>query len=275
MTCRWQELLSILPPWMRERVNYIGRETLQELRLRVEAPPELVLSGQSRWLDRLITMEDIQFCINAASRYSPWAADSQSLGYLTASGGHRIGLCGQMISKDGKVTGFRSLSSICIRIARDFPGISSGICGEGRSVLILGAPGWGKTTLLRDLARVLSQKHSVSVIDSREELFPSGFQRGKRMDVLSACPKDTGIEMALRVMGPEIIAVDEITAGEDCAALRQAAGCGVKLLATAHAGSVEEFRRRPIYRPLWEAGIFDTCIVLLKDKSFREERMPV
>ena len=71
MTCRWQELLSILPPWMREHVNYIGRETLQELRLRVEAPPELVLSGQSRWLDRLISMEDIQFCINAASRYSP------------------------------------------------------------------------------------------------------------------------------------------------------------------------------------------------------------
>ena len=275
MTCRWQELLSILPPWMRERVDTVGRETLQELRLRVGAPPELVLSRQNRWLDRQVTMEDIHFCINTACRYSPWTAESQSMGFLTSPGGHRIGLCGQAINKDGTVTGFRSLNSICIRVARDFPGISSGIRGEGKSVLILGAPGWGKTTLLRDLARALSQKHTVSVVDSREELFPAGFQRGKRMDVLSACPKDKGIEMVLRAMGPEIIAVDEITAGEDCAALRQAAGCGVKLLATAHAGSVEDFRRRPIYRPLLEAGIFDTCIMLRKDKSFQEERIPL
>ena len=253
MTCRWQELLSILPPWMRERVDTVGRETLQELRLRVGAPPELVLSRQNRWLDRQVTMEDIHFCINTACRYSPWTAESQSMGFLTSPGGHRIGLCGQAINKDGTVTGFRSLNSICIRVARDFPGISSGIRGEGKSVLILGAPGWGKTTLLRDLTRALSQKHTVSVVDSREELFPAGFQRGKRMDVLSACPKDKGIEMVLRAMGPEIIAVDEITAEEDCAALRQAAGCGVKLLATAHAGSVEDFRRRPIYRPLLEA----------------------
>ena len=273
MTCRWQELLSILPPWLRESVDKVGRESLQELRLRIGAPPELVLAGQSRWLDRPIALEDIHFCINTASRYSPWTADSQSPGFLTAPGGHRIGLCGQPAYKEGVMTGFRLLSSICIRVARDFPGISCGIRGEGRSVLILGAPGWGKTTLLRDLARLLSQKHTVAVVDSREELFPSGFRRGKRMDVLSGCPKDKGIEMVLRTMGPEIIAVDEITAGVDCAALRQAAGCGVKLLATAHAGSIDEFRRRPIYRPLLEAGIFDTFIMLRRDKSFQEERI--
>lgn len=275
MTCRWQEFLSILPPWLRKNVDDVGRESLQELRLRIGAPPELVLAGQSRWLDRPAALEDIHFCINTASRYSPWTAESQSLGFLTAPGGHRIGLCGQPAYKEGRVSGFRSLSSICIRVARDFPGISCGIRGEGRSVLILGAPGWGKTTLLRDLARQLSQKHTVSVVDSREELFPAGFRQGKRMDVLSGCQKDKGIEMVLRTMGPEIIAVDEITAGEDCNALRQAAGCGVKLLATAHAGSVDDFRRRPIYRPLLEAGIFDTIIMLRKDKSFQEERIPV
>lgn len=275
MTCRWQEFLSILPPWLRISVDEVGRESLQELRLRIGAPPELVLAGESRWLDRPAVLEDIHFCINTASRYSPWTAESQSLGFLTAPGGHRIGLCGQPAYKEGVVTGFRSLSSICIRIARDFPGISGGIRGEGRSVLILGAPGWGKTTLLRDLARILSQKHTVAVVDSREELFPAGFRQGKRMDVLSGCPKDKGIEMVLRTMGPEIIAVDEITAGEDCTALWKAAGCGVKLLATAHAGSIDEFRRRPIYRPLLEAGIFDTFIMLRKDKSFQEERIPV
>ena len=149
MTCRWQEFLSILPHWLRISVDEVGRESLQELRLRIGAPPELVLAGESRWLDRPAVLEDIHFCINTASRYSPWTADSQSLGFLTAPGGHRIGLCGQPAYKEGVVTGFRSLSSICIRIARDFPGISGGIRGEGRSVLILGAPGWGKTTLLR------------------------------------------------------------------------------------------------------------------------------
>ena len=92
MTCRWQELLSILPPWLRESVDKVGRESLQELRLRIGAPPELVLAGQSRWLDRPIALEDIHFCINTASRYSPWTAESQCIGFLTAPGGHRIGL---------------------------------------------------------------------------------------------------------------------------------------------------------------------------------------
>lgn len=275
MTCRWQELLSILPPWLRKSVDELGRESLQELRLRVGAPPELTLSNQSRWLERQVTLEDIHFCINTASRYSPWTAETQAQGFLTAPGGHRIGICGRAAYKDGAVIGFQALNSICVRVARDFPGISSRIQGEGRSVLILGAPGWGKTTLLRDLARRLSLNHAVAVVDSREELFPEGFQRGKRMDVLSGCPKDKGIEMVLRTMGPEIIAVDEITAGEDCIALRQAVGCGVKLLATAHAGTVEDFRRRPIYRPLLEVGIFDTFIMLQKDKSFQEAKISV
>lgn len=275
MMCQWQKFLSILPPWLRKEADQAGSASMQELRLRMGAPAELVLARGSQWLDRSADMNDIQFCINAASRYSPWTSETQALGFLTAPGGHRIGLCGQPAYKEGIMTGFRSLDSICIRVARDFPGISRGIEGEGRSVLILGAPGWGKTTLLRDLARMLSQKHTVCVVDSREELFPEGFQRGKRMDVLSGCPKDKGIEMVLRTMGPEIIAVDEITAGEDCLALRQAAGCGVKLLATAHAGSAEEFRTRPIYRPLLEAGIFDTFIMLRKDKSFQKEYISV
>lgn len=274
MICCWQELLSILPFWLRKSVDETGKEDLQELRLRVGASPELVINGNSKWLERTICQEDIHFCINTASKYSPWTAVSQTNGYLTAPGGHRIGLCGQTVYRDGAVT-FRSYDSICIRVARDIPGISKGIRGLDHSVLILGAPGWGKTTLLRDLARQLSQRKTVAVVDSREELFPTGFLRGKRMDILMGCPKTQGIEMVLRTMGPEIIAVDEITAEEDCSALCHAAGCGVKLLATAHASSVDDFRRRSIYRPLLNTGIFEVLILLQKDKSFQEVRMPL
>ena len=272
MTCAWKELLSILPQWMRSDVDRRGREALQELRLRINAPPELVLGEECVWLDRTVSMDDLQFCTNAASRYSPWAAETISQGYLTAPGGHRIGLCGEAAVHNGRVTGLRKPDSLCIRVARDFPGIGREIPVSG-SLLILGAPGWGKTTLLRDLCRVISEKHTLCVSDERCELFPVGIPRGKRMDVLSGCPKNLGIEMLLRTMGPHYIAADEITAAEDCEAIVMAANCGVCFLASAHASSMEDYQTRPIYRPIVQNRIFQTLLVLKQDKSYTVERM--
>lgn len=273
MMCAWKELLMILPPWLRQEADRLGKDTLQELRLRINAPPELVLSGESRWLGKPVTAEDLNFCINAASRYSPWTAASAGQGYITAPGGHRIGLCGEAVVKDGLVTGIREVTSLCIRVARDFPGISRGAGEPSTSILILGAPGWGKTTLLRDLARRTAEVDTVAVVDERGELFPQGFMRGKRMDVLTGCCKSDGIDMVLRTMGPACIAVDEITAEADCQALRRAVGCGVRLLASAHAGSLEEFSTRPVYRGIWESGIFGTLLLLRRDKAFTVERV--
>lgn len=273
MMCAWNELVSILPAWMRQEVDRLGKEEMQELRLRINAPPELVLGSGSRWLDRKASREDIHFCVNAASRYSPWAASTAAQGYITAQGGHRIGLCGEAVCKDGRVCGIREVHSLCIRVARDFPGIADKAVQANGSVLILGAPGWGKTTLLRDLIRQISWQECVAVVDERGELFPEGIPRGKRTDVLSGCPKPAGIGMALRTMGPGCIAVDEITAKEDCEALLQAANCGVRLLATAHAADRQDFCRRGVYRPLAEQGIFDTFLVLRSDKSYKVERV--
>ena len=272
MMCAWKELLAILPQWLRREVELPGKDELKELRLRINSPPELVLGKSSRWLDRNASEEDIAFCVNAASRYSPWSASTMSQGYITGLGGHRLGLCGEAVCRNGEVTGLRSIHSICIRIARDFPGISAS-AELGGSVLILGAPGWGKTTLLRDLIRRISETSCVAVIDERGELFPQGFLRGKRMDILTGCPKPAGMDMVLRAMGPEWIAVDEITAQGDCDALVQAVGCGVKLLATAHAASLEEFRCRPIYQKIWDMRIFQTFLILHKDQTFHRERM--
>lgn len=276
MICAWKELLSILPPPLRPRVDELGKDDLQELRLRLGKAPELVLSDKKIHLTGKVLPEDIHFVVNTASRYSPWAAASASSGYITAPGGHRIGLCGEAVIKDGAVQGIRSPTSLCIRIARDFPGIGVGVAQARGNILILGPPGTGKTTLLRDLIRQL--KETVTVVDERGEIFPVAgngycFETGLHTDVLTGCSKRQGIAMALRTMGPACIAVDEITETEDCRALTEAGWCGVRLIATAHASSTEDLKGRKVYRPLLETGLFEDLFVLRKDKSWYTERM--
>ena len=277
MKCAWKELLSILPLSMRSEVDTLGKDTLQELRLRLGHPPELVCASERVLLTVKVTSYDLQFVINTASKYSPWLAETMSQGYLTAPGGHRIGVCGEAIVKDGRMTGLRNPSSLCIRVARDFPGMIRERSLISGSVLIIGKPGSGKTTFLRDLIRLRSNSGTgcVAVVDQRGEIFPfaSAFSAGQRTDVLIGCGKKEGMEAVLRTMGPETIAVDEITSEADCNGLLHAAWCGVSLIATAHASNRRDLCCRPVYKPLISANIFDVLVVLQKDKSWRIERM--
>lgn len=272
MTCAWKELLAVLPIWMRQYID-MEAHSLREIRLRINSPPELVSAGKSRWLERRISSEDLQYTVNAASRYSPWAAATASSGYITAVGGHRIGLCGTAVVQNGNVTGITRISSLCIRIARDFPGIAAELEQISGSILILGAPGWGKTTLLRDLIMQISQNENVCVVDERCELFPAEIEAGQRVDVLSGCEKRKGIPMLLRTMGPDTIAVDEITEAEDVHALLHSANCGVRLLATAHAASLFDFQNRNIYKPLVDNNVFDALVILNRNNTYTVERM--
>lgn len=277
MICAWKDLLGVLPEWMQGSVDRLGRDKLQELRLRLGKPPELICDRDCCIPGRSVSVGDLSHCINTASRYSPWASDSARRGYLTTAGGHRIGICGQAVIQDGQVQGIRSVSSVCIRIGRDFPGISGSLHEKTGSVLIIGSPGCGKTTLLRDLIRNISNKKrgSIAVVDERGELFPagSGFDTGDRTDVMSGCGKKEGIDMVLRCMGPRVIAVDEITAESDTEALLRAGRCGVDLLATAHAASLTDLRTRPIYRKLCEYELFQWVVILRRDKTWSVERM--
>lgn len=280
MRCAWQTFIQLLPTHLRTKVDRLGEASLQELRLRVGALPQLVLQDEEVWLDRCATAEDISFVINAASRYSPWAASTIRRGYITAPGGHRVGLCGDAVVHNGEMSGIRSPYSVCIRVARDFPGIAENACRAEESVLIIGRPGSGKTTLLRDLIRQRSErdKQTIAVVDERGEIFPTFdqafcFPIGRRTDVVTGCSKLHGIEMLLRTMGPRCIAVDEITAEEDCTALISAGWSGVSILATAHAASISDLRCRPVYRPIVNSGLFQTVLVLQNDKSWRAERI--
>lgn len=272
MMCAWKQLLKILPVWMMSDVDRLGKESLEELRVREGQPPELVCRNRNLWLERNAGSDDIAFILNTASRYSPWAATTIEKGYITASGGHRIGISGDVVMKNGVMAGIRTVRSLCIRIARDFVGISGKAADLNGSILLIGPPGSGKTTLLRDLSRTIAKKETVCVVDERGELFPDGVNRGKKMDVMSGCPKTEGIGIVLRTMGPSCIAVDEITSERDCEAILKAAWCGVRLIATAHAGSLADMKRRNVYRPLMDTNLFEHVLVLGRDKSWREER---
>lgn len=263
MTVNKTELLAILP----QRLRQVPLEDATELRLRLDRPPRLLTYQGFHDLEGSVGEDDLNYILNAASRYSPWNAASLRDGYLTAPGGHRIGVCGE-----GAGETYSTITSLCIRIARDVRGIAKGLPVSG-SLLILGPPGSGKTTLLRDLVRQVSKTQAVSVVDERRELFPSGFQTGENTDVLSGIPKPRGIDMVLRSMGPQVIAMDEITSEADCAALTQAAWCGVRLLATAHAASVSDLFSRPVYRPLAGSGLFSKALVLDKHRNWRIEEV--
>lgn len=280
MTCAWDSFLRILPHWLRNDVDTMGKAALLELRLRLNQYPTLKFKDKQINLRRKISAEDMCFCINAASKYSPWVAKTAESGFLTASGGHRIGICGDASGLAGSLTDLTGISSLCLRIARDFPGIADPICTFEGSLLIIGKPGCGKTTLLRDLIRQRSERMNecVCVVDERFEIFPKigkefCFKIGSNTDVLSGCKKNRGIEMLIRSMNPDTIAIDEITAAEDCDALLHSGWCGINLLATAHAGSKSDLMQRPIYRPIIDSHLFETLIVMNNDMSFHIERL--
>lgn len=280
MTCAWDSFISLLPLWLRNDVDKLGKNTLQELRLRIGFPPELNMSSGTKYLRRIINKEDIIFCINAASRYSPWTASTTAYGYITAIGGHRIGICGEAVVTSGTMSGIRTPTMLCMRVARDIPRIADKLPRVDQSILLIGPPGSGKTTLLRDLIRRYSNENlgSIAVVDERAEIFPiinsvSAFETGCHTDILTGCKKPQGIDAVLRCMGPTAIAIDEITAQEDCNALIQAAWCGVRLFATAHAGQIKDLYTRPIYKSITDAHIFDHVVILQQNKSWTYERM--
>ena len=279
MNCMWQDYLSILPPNLRT-LSQIYKDTLLEIRLRIHQNVELITRDGSKSVPVVTKYEDLTYVINMASKYSPWSSHSIAHGFITADGGHRVGICGTAVLKDGQITGIKIPTSLCIRVSRDIQNADERIDRTDGSILIIGPPGSGKTTLLRDIIRRKSKRRNgaVCVVDERYEIFPCNngvpcFPVGECTDILYGASKTRGIEMALRNMTPVLIATDEITSQEDCRGLIYSNHCGVDLICTAHATSVADLYARKIYQPLVELNVFKWLITLKPDKSWRLERM--
>ena len=280
---QYDRAASLLPPRLRKAALSLPEEArcrAEEFRLRAGRPMSILLDGREAPSACVVQTEDLEALCNLATEFSRYAA-SETLrsGFLPIRGGGRIGLCGTAVVKGGIVTNLKDFSSAAIRIARPCPGIAEGLlpqlleAGTVPSVLILSPPGGGKTTLLRDLIRCLSDGSAsfpgqrVALVDERSEVAvcyqgEPQMDVGARTDVLDGCPKALGISLVLRTMNPQIIAVDEVTVREDLTAILMAANCGVKLLATIHAADREELKRKPLYARLLAAGIFEKAICI-------------
>lgn len=254
----------------------------EEFRLRTGLPPAVLTpEGERGIVQRAVTVRDLDSLLEAATRASAHTAlESVAAGFVTVRGGCRVGLCGTVSESEGRILTIRRLSSAVIRIPREVKGCAGGIYpaltdGGFRDALIISPPGAGKTTLLRELVRMLSSTYRVGLLDERGEVAGVWegvplFDVGPQTDVLTGADKRRGALMLLRSMNPQILAMDEITARGDLDALRTAAGCGVWLLATAHAFDREDMLRRELYREILNCGIFERVVVIRRRGALRE-----
>ena len=242
---------------------------IQEIKLRIGKPLIIIYRGKERmWKDVIVTKEEIKETLEYISNYSLYAYEHElKQGFITIEGGHRVGMAGQVIMEEGKIKNLKYISSINLRISHEVKNCADKIFPyitynkQMYHTLLISPPRCGKTTLLRDIIRQVSDGNmwvkgcTVGVVDERSELGgcylgnPQN-EMGVRTDILDRCPKAEGMIMLIRSMAPQVIAVDEIGAQEDVHAIEYAMHCGCKMLATAHGYSMEEIQRKPIFEKL-------------------------
>lgn len=280
----WHSVLPVLPGSVRTVLQaWDPHLPVEEIRLRVGRPPLVHVTGGERPVPmQPLTAAECQQALQLCCEQSVYAwQDALRAGYITVAGGHRVGVAGRAVIDGGAVQTVHPVTALNYRIARAVPGAAAGLLpaivdrGHVHSTLLLAPPGGGKTTVLRDLVRQLSDGRpdlrlpgqTVGVVDERSEL--AGGWRGVpqhdvglRTDVLDNCPKAAGLMMLVRSMGPHVVAVDELGGAADAAAVREAVHAGVTVLATAHAASLADAQARPGLAALLGGDCFARAVVL-------------
>lgn len=294
-----EQILPFLAPALRmiiHRSPLSIRSNAEEIRLREGKPLQIYTHAGDYYLDAQgtpvqletagyrVSSEEIAQTIRLLTRSSLYALEEElRRGYLTIAGGHRIGLAGRaVLSPEGALQTLKHITYLNIRIARDMQGVANPIkkylvSADARlhNTLIISPPQCGKTTLLRDLARQISngQLHpripglKVGIVDERSELAGSvdgvpQMDVGFRTDVMDACPKAEGMFMLIRSMSPQVLITDEIGREDDRNAILEAFHAGVTIITSAHGFDLAEVKNRPVIRSLFEQKVFGRCLVL-------------
>lgn len=282
-----EEILSVFPNQLREILMGLGVDiqAMQELRIRAGRPLLAVCQNREYLSHEIMRGAQVGELLVYLSNYSLYAyEDELRQGFLSLPGGHRVGLVGRAVLEKGQIRTMTEISSLNIRFAHEVKGCADALMpylwekGRLMHTLIVSPPGGGKTTLLRDCIRQISdgragrRGRTVGVVDERSELAGSfrgipGNDLGMRTDVLDGCPKAEGMMLLIRSMAPEVVAVDEIGGRDDLEALASAMRCGCALLSTVHGGSLEELEENPALKGVMERKMFERYVLLDSGKE--------
>ena len=289
----FKDVVSILPCKIKDQLNKIDPKVqtkISEIRLRVNRPITLTVSGGGRFLqdgqlmtqigkNYILTIEDIEESYIAMCGYSVHTHQNEiACGYVTMQGGHRCGIGGTVVEEEGKIVGIRDISSINIRIARQIKGVGEPVLKQvkqNRGFIIAGAPASGKTTILRDIARILGEHHRVTVVDERGEIAACCYNTpqndvGKMTDVLNGYPKAKGIIQAIRTLSPEYIVCDELGTSEEVEAVIDGVNSGSQIITSIHAEDIIQLKSKPQLRKLIETKAFYKVFFLGKGEYIGE-----
>lgn len=289
---RKRQILQVLARPVRAIVEdeALDFEKVQEIRLRIGKPLIVVYDNEEHILPQgqgeghLVTKEEIRETLEYTSHYSLYAYEHEmKQGFITIEGGHRVGVMGKAILENDHVKNLQYISSVNIRMSHEVLGCADRILPfitKNRQVchtLVISPPRCGKTTLIRDLIRQISDGNTyvkgctVGVVDERSEiggcyLGVAQNELGMRTDVLDCCPKAEGMIMLIRSMAPQVIAVDEIGSLEDIHAIEYAMQCGCKMIASVHGLTMDEAHEKPVLGRLIKERRFERYILLGNEK---------
>ena len=283
-----EEIYKVLPISMLEKIKKIGSTTnITEIRLRVGRNILLVTSDVEVEVDYIVNLKDMLDILVKVSKNSIYAIQNEiNNGFVVINGGHRIGICGEVVIENAKIKNIKNINSMNIRVARQLIGVADKVMpyivnnGNVQNTIIISPPGCGKTTILRDIVRQISsgvkildfKGKNVGLVDERGEIAAvslgiPNLDVGLRTDIMSNVPKSIGMQMLVRSMGIDVIATDEIGGKEDFEAIKYANSSGVNLVFTMHGNDISDVYKKEEIKKLLNDGIFSVAIILSRKKG--------